>query len=82
MKGQIPRILVALLLVVPAGAQRKVPIILDTDIGTDIDDAFALALALSSPEIDLRAVTTVSADAYGRDASAAVRLAKAWVEKA
>ncbi len=66
MKGQIPRILVALLLVVPAGAQRKVPIILDTDIGTDIDDAFALALALSSPEIDLRAVTTVSADAYGR----------------
>jgi inosine-uridine nucleoside N-ribohydrolase len=43
-----------------------VPIILDTDIGTDIDDAFALALALASPELELRGVTTVSADAYGR----------------
>lgn len=47
-------------------AQTKVPVIIDTDIGTDIDDAFALALALASPEIELRAVTTVSADAYGR----------------
>lgn len=45
---------------------QKVPIILDTDIGTDIDDAFALALALASPEIELLGVTTVSADAYGR----------------
>jgi purine nucleosidase len=45
---------------------QKVPIILDTDIGTDIDDAFALALVLASPEIELRGVTTVSADAYGR----------------
>jgi len=45
---------------------QKVPIILDTDLGTDIDDAFALALALASPEIELRGVTTVSADAYGR----------------
>jgi len=43
-----------------------VPVILDTDIGTDIDDAFALALALASPELALRAVTTVSGDAYGR----------------
>jgi inosine-uridine nucleoside N-ribohydrolase len=47
-------------------AAPKVPIILDTDIGTDIDDAFALALALSTPEIDLRGVTTVSSDAWGR----------------
>lgn len=47
-------------------AEPPIPVILDTDIGTDIDDAFALALALSSPELDLRAVTTVSADAYSR----------------
>jgi purine nucleosidase len=33
-------------------------VILDTDIGDDIDDAFALALVLSSPEIDLVGVTT------------------------
>jgi inosine-uridine nucleoside N-ribohydrolase len=38
------------------------PILLDTDIGTDVDDAIALALALASPELDLRAVTTVSGD--------------------
>jgi len=38
------------------------PIVLDTDIGTDVDDAIALALALASPEIDLCAVTVVSGD--------------------
>jgi len=47
-------------------AAERLPVILDTDIGTDIDDAFALALALASPEIELRGVTTVSADAYTR----------------
>ncbi len=35
------------------------PIILDTDIGTNIDDAYALVLAAVSPEVDLRGVTTV-----------------------
>jgi inosine-uridine nucleoside N-ribohydrolase len=33
-------------------------VILDTDIGDDIDDAFALALVLSSPEIELLGVST------------------------
>lgn len=37
--------------------------ILDTDIGTDADDAIALALAIRHPAIDLKAVTTVSGDA-------------------
>ena len=37
-------------------------ILLDTDVGTDVDDAIAIALALASPEIELRAVTTVSGD--------------------
>ncbi|MGO9339797.1 MAG: nucleoside hydrolase [Terracidiphilus sp.] len=36
--------------------------ILDTDIGDDIDDAYALALALSSPEIRLLGVTTAYGD--------------------
>jgi len=35
------------------------PVLIDTDIGDDIDDALALALALTSPELDLKAVTTV-----------------------
>jgi len=34
-------------------------VIIDTDIGDDIDDALALAFALNSPELNLRAVTTV-----------------------
>jgi purine nucleosidase len=34
-------------------------IIIDTDIGDDIDDAFALALALHSSELNLKAITTV-----------------------
>ena len=38
---------------------KKNKIILDTDIGDDIDDAFALALALKSPEIEILGVTTV-----------------------
>ncbi len=49
----------------PAPAE-KVPILLDTDIGSDIDDAFALALAVASPEIDLAGVTTVTAGAEDR----------------
>lgn len=36
--------------------------ILDTDIGDDIDDAFALALALRSPELKLLGVTTAFGD--------------------
>ena len=36
-----------------------VPVVLDTDIGADVDDAFALALAIASPEIDIVGVTTV-----------------------
>jgi len=37
-------------------------VFLDTDIGDDIDDALALALALQSPEINLLGVSTVFGD--------------------
>jgi inosine-uridine nucleoside N-ribohydrolase len=44
----------------PAGALNgkagKIPVILDTDIGDDIDDTWALALLLRSPELDLKLV--------------------------
>lgn len=42
------------------------PIILDTDIGDDIDDALALAVILNSPELQLRGVTTVFRNAPRR----------------
>ncbi|MGC1871686.1 MAG: nucleoside hydrolase [Acidobacteriaceae bacterium] len=45
-----------------AWAQKPLPtpqkVILDTDIGDDIDDAYALALVLTSPELKLLGVTT------------------------
>jgi len=37
---------------------RKIPVILDTDIGTDIDDTWALGMLLNCPELDLKLVTT------------------------
>ena len=37
-------------------------IIIDTDIGDDIDDAFAVALALRSPELQILGVTTTFGD--------------------
>ena len=64
----------ALLTAAGAAAQR-VPVLFDTDIGTDIDDAYALALILRSPEIELLGVTTVSGDAVARARLAAKLLA-------
>ena len=40
----------------------KTRIILDTDIGDDIDDAFALALAMRSPEVEILGITTAWGD--------------------
>jgi len=37
-------------------APERIPVILDTDIGDDIDDTWALAFLLKSPEIDLKLV--------------------------
>ena len=55
-------LLVALLSAIPIAAQRRIPILIDTDIGDAIDDSLALAFALSSPELDVRGVTTVIDD--------------------
>jgi hypothetical protein len=48
----------------PAQAQSGKPelVLLDTDIGDDIDDAFALALVLQSPELKLLGVSTTWGD--------------------
>jgi len=49
----------------PAIATHK-PVILDTDIGTDIDDTWALAYLLRSPELDLKLVVTDTGDTQYR----------------
>lgn len=41
---------------------NKIPVILDTDIGSDIDDTWALAMLLNCPELDPRLITTVGGD--------------------
>lgn len=52
----------------------KIPVILDTDIGSDIDDTWALAMLLKSPELDLRLITTSSFDTRERAKIAAKML--------
>lgn len=37
----------------------KIRVVIDTDIGDDVDDALAIALALESPEIEVAGITTV-----------------------
>ena len=53
-------------------ASWPLPVILDTDIGDDIDDTWALAMLLRSPQLDLRLVTTT----YGKAEYRARILAK------
>lgn len=53
------------------------PVILDTDIGTDIDDTWALAMLLNSPELKLEAVVTSHGDTRYRALLAAKMLAVA-----
>ena len=60
------RVLLVLALLACVCAARPIPIIFDTDIGDDIDDALALGLALQSPELDVRLVTTVIDDTETR----------------
>ena len=64
------RLAVALLCVLAlphlAAAQPRMKVILDTDIGTDIDDAWALGYALKSPSFQLLGVTVTDADTAQR----------------
>jgi purine nucleosidase len=53
----------------PPPVYHKAPpekVIIDTDIGDDIDDAFAVALALRSPELQILGITTTFGDTETR----------------
>src|SRR5216683_6982377 len=55
----------------PGSSQTPPPstpekIIIDTDIGDDVDDAFAVALALKSPEVEILGITTTFGDTETR----------------
>jgi len=47
-------------------SKNKIPVILDTDIGGDIDDTWALAVMLKSPELDVKLITSTTPDTVGR----------------
>jgi len=59
-----------------AAESAKTPVILDTDIGTDIDDAYALADLMHREDLQLLGVTTVSSDAVARARLAAKFLSR------
>jgi purine nucleosidase len=77
------RILISLMCAIAApviaqtSAKDAIPVIFDTDIGTDIDDAYALADLLHRDGLELLGVTTVSSDATARARLAAKLLAVA-----
>ena len=45
-----------------------IPVIIDTDVGTDVDDMWALAFALRCPELDIRLITTCTGNVKYRAA--------------
>jgi inosine-uridine nucleoside N-ribohydrolase len=48
------------------GKNGKIAVILDTDICDDIDDTWALAMLLQSPEFDIKLITTAVGDTTAR----------------
>jgi len=63
-------------LAMAAVAGTPVPVILDTDIGDDIDDTWALMMLLGSPQVDLKLVVTAF-----RDTPRKTRLVAKMLEK-
>src|SRR5215207_7297101 len=63
--GALAATVVLLCAAADASAQR-LKVILDTDIGTDIDDAWALGFAMLSPDIELLGVTITDGDTRAR----------------
>ena len=53
-------------------SERKIKILFDTDIGSDLDDAVALSYLLAEPRCDLLGITTVSGDVLKRAQLASV----------
>jgi inosine-uridine nucleoside N-ribohydrolase len=47
-------------------ASAKTPVVLDTDIGDDFDDTWAISLLLRSPELDVKLITTTCGKAEYR----------------
>lgn len=67
MSVKVACLLCVMLLMTAASARSgSMPVIIDTDIGDDIDDAFALAVALHDPRLDVIGITTAWGDTRTR----------------
>jgi purine nucleosidase len=68
MRFYLPVMLLVALCTDAQAAQKVVPapVIFDTDIGTDIDDAYALVALIRRPELQVLGITTVSGDTIAR----------------
>src|SRR6266705_490137 len=64
-RSHISKLATVLISILP---EQSLPekVIIDTDIGDDIDDAFAIALALRSPELHILGISTTSGDTETR----------------
>lgn len=54
--------------IVQSATRAPAKVIIDTDIGTDVDDAFALVFGLMRPELDIRAIVTSRSEVKQRAA--------------
>ena len=63
---RIARLILVLLCLCSYAARAQEKILIDTDIGDDVDDAFALALAVRSPELQILGITTTFGDTEAR----------------
>jgi inosine-uridine nucleoside N-ribohydrolase len=59
-------VFIALLCTADSASAQRLKVILDTDIGSDIDDAWALGFAMLSPDIELLGVTISDGDTPAR----------------
>ena len=66
----------ALAAALPVSAAERIKVVLDTDIGTDIDDAWALGFALAHPGFELLGVTVTDGDTAARAKVACKLLAR------
>ncbi|MFI5379978.1 MAG: nucleoside hydrolase [Tepidisphaerales bacterium] len=66
MKPFLTMLMMSVLAFAAVAQPAKIPVVLDTDIGDDIDDTWALAMLLHHPQFDLKLVTTTHGSAEYR----------------
>jgi inosine-uridine nucleoside N-ribohydrolase len=64
--NRFSRCLLGLLLCLGSVGWAQEKVIIDTDIGDDVDDAFALALAVNSPELQVLGISTAFGETEAR----------------